>query len=320
MNNLKLVILTTAITRPELHNKSIGKLYLNFDNSFSKLKKVYHIINIDYPDKLKELYNYEDTKNNFNKIIPSYVEKHFITEKGKNFCLAYKKVCSKLNELNILDNDTLVWWLEDDWYVNEKLYDFFNFFKLLELKHSAISFCKNAPIGSFRGGPIMSSSYFTKLFDLSKTININCDPEKKVGLFIFPYKDDRRVLENDESINIICLINDKNSGKHVNFRYSSPWHYKRKISENNKKISMNYDLILFKNYQEIYYFRLEDKYENFSYNDFIKKAELINFDEFKNKYNDISLKYFNIYPDIIFDIGRDFQEKLNLIKSKNSYK
>ena len=166
----------------------------------------------------------------------------------------------------------------------------------------------------------MSSSYFTKLFDLSKTIDINGDPERKVGQFIFPYKDDRRVLEEGENINIICLINDKYSGKHINFRHSSPWFYKRKISENNKKISMNYDLILFKNYQKIYYLRLEDKYENFSYNDFIKKAELLNFDEFKKKYNDISLKYFNIYPDMIFDIGRDFQKKLKLIKFDNSYK
>ena len=51
---IDLIILTTAITRGEVHKNSLG-LFYKYLNSFLGDYKVVHIINVDHPPKLKSI-------------------------------------------------------------------------------------------------------------------------------------------------------------------------------------------------------------------------------------------------------------------------
>ena len=77
--NTKLIILTTAITRGGLHKKTIGAFYRLFYKNLIDFE-IYHIINIDLPNKLKNVFTIQDTKDLFNEIIPDKVNKIFVID------------------------------------------------------------------------------------------------------------------------------------------------------------------------------------------------------------------------------------------------
>ena len=69
---MNLVILTTAITRGNFHEKSIGKFYSLYKDHL-KNYNICHIINLDLPDKLSNTFTKNQSIDVFNKIIPSDV-------------------------------------------------------------------------------------------------------------------------------------------------------------------------------------------------------------------------------------------------------
>lgn len=315
----KIILLTTAITRGNLHKKSIGKFYEHLKNYFINYK-IIHIINIDWPKKLRNKYNVDETKKILNEIIPENVEKYFIEEKDDepNFAKAYNKVINCLHKNNLYNDDNLIWWLEDDW----ELIRFYNFTSLLDLIDtricSALSITNNAPMCSFRGGPIMSGLFFKTFFDLSNKIG-NCNPEEKVSRNI---RFNRSVPTYKEDINIICIhILNK-----TNFPYtmneSCFWYYKRKYKNiikfaENKTIKFILGVIKNENSKNIFY-----KINNNGNQLIIKnKNELLNLnlitiEQFKNEFIKSSINYYTLVPHLLMDIGRKFNKENNLLSPK----
>ena len=107
-----LVICTTAICRPELHNISIPAIC----NHLIKITgfKIHWIINIDNCFGNAPI-TQEDTKNNFEKIIPEFIKKYFIIPDTPSHPIAINNIykCAMDNEL--LDKKCIYFWLEDDW-------------------------------------------------------------------------------------------------------------------------------------------------------------------------------------------------------------
>ena len=116
--------------------------------------------------------------------------------------MKFKNVLKVVSDRELLNDNTLVWWLEDDW---EVIHDY-NFIPLIKILltsgNNALNMTKNAPLCSFRGGPIMNSGFFKTYFDIHKHYDINCDPEKKVGKLIRC----NRIIEEYDSIYIICIF------------------------------------------------------------------------------------------------------------------
>jgi hypothetical protein len=73
----------------------------------------------------------------------------------------------------------LYYWLEDDWEPTVS-YDITKFFDLLNFPNTAYTVTDRAPLGSFRGGPFMTESYFSNIFNIRKYMNETCDPERQM--------------------------------------------------------------------------------------------------------------------------------------------
>jgi len=115
---MEIIIGTTAINRPELHNDNMGEWY-NWINALDKTKyNINWFINIDYIPKLEK--SKEDTIQNLQKIIQE-IPTHFFTcdANGGNFLQACKRLSSNISEFitkNELNQDKIaIIWLEDDW-------------------------------------------------------------------------------------------------------------------------------------------------------------------------------------------------------------
>ena len=182
---MNLVIITTAITRGDFHKHSIGKFYELYWDIIKNMFDVYHIINLDLPNKLKDTYDKEFSVNLFATLIPTGVNVTLIDNPNPGFLQAYKNVVNKVTELK-LNSDSLIWWFEDDWEscFNPEL---FNIVKLFNMNNPvAFNSTANSPLCSFRGGPIMTSSFFNKYFNLEHfgVANNTCDPERQVNRWI----------------------------------------------------------------------------------------------------------------------------------------
>ena len=67
-----------------------------------------------------------------------------------------------------------VLWLEDDWEPKSK-YDINKFFTLFNYQNASYTCSNDAPLGSFRGGPFMTGSYFKNIFNIfSKAFSFIC--------------------------------------------------------------------------------------------------------------------------------------------------
>lgn len=117
---MHIIILTPAVPRPNLHTKAMSSFYKNL--ALSDMSKHYftHIINIDSPTKLIEQgFSVKDTIENYKSIIPSIVEQHYIDSQRACFSDTYKRLFIE-GEKYIKNEDTVVIWLEDDWYITDK--------------------------------------------------------------------------------------------------------------------------------------------------------------------------------------------------------
>lgn len=292
-----LVIMTTAITRGDFHKYSLGLFYRSkmFQNIKENFVTVYHIINIDEIAKLSKKFCLEDTIKVLNRYIPSYVVKYYIYNKSTvGFLNAYKKVVSKADEItSILENNAIVWWLEDDWKVVKDL-QVFDIVKKFNYQNSAFNLVNNSPLGSFRAGPIMNYYYFKNFFNIIPHMNSTCDPEKQVNRWLSGIKrsNGKEMIERKFTNNKIDLylifINEEPRDL---FPY---YFYKKKFNE---MIEFSYNFIHLK----------ENKYW---YSKDLKEYIELDFEIFNND----NLKYFSIYPCCFEDIGRKFNEENGLIK------
>ena len=114
--NYELIIVTTAITRPQLHKKSFS----NYAKMIPKDIKIGWVINVDYVN----IYNIEEDKeekikktiDNIKNIFKEHnVTFYFSSSINGNFNKAVRCIVKKT--VNIISKDTKkILYLEDDWY------------------------------------------------------------------------------------------------------------------------------------------------------------------------------------------------------------
>lgn len=304
-----LVIFTTAIPRGDLHKESIGLIYEYFDDYLKKYN-INHIINLDFPDKIKPLHSKKYTIELFSKLINKNVNKVIIESDKPSFCGAYKNL---LKNKNWSDNNNIYWWLEDDWkpILN---YNFINLFNFLTISNSAITFTDKAYCGSFRGGPIMNQNYFSKYFDIHKEIDITKDPEVQVRNNIKNKKFEGNI--HFTTIYLLEFLKD-----YFPFVEENSNIYKKYWKNINfvKKNKLKFSIILIENVNDEHFYYYE--YDNFNLKvdkiENLKKIiNKISFKNFKKSCDINSLNYFHVVPHIFKDIGRNFNKNNNLIKKK----
>jgi len=309
------ILLTTAIPRGDLHKKTVHLFYEKFIKYLDGYT-IHHIINIDYPEKIKPLFFKDDTIELFEQISYPNVKKYYILPEDANFCKAYCNVITKIYEENIISEQSIIWWLEDDWTIIRD-YNFVPLFKFLEIKNTALSFTNNAPLCSFRGGPIMNYGFFTNYFDIHKTISIEKDPEYQVGKGI------RSRNDFQSFIGIICIFLLDLFGENINIKQYQ-YYYKRKFDKN---IKLKYFLGFMETIGDnnIYLYEYKDEsliqnIQNISRENIKKISNRMTIEEFNKEFDKNSMNYINFFPDIFVDIGRKFCSENSLIKSGNSYK
>jgi hypothetical protein len=305
----KLIILTPSIVRGNLHTKSIGKFYEFFYQYFENNHEIHHIINIDEPENLKKYFNKYETMNVYNDIIPLHVNKIFINEPNPGFLQAWKKIVLKIEELELVNDKYLYYWLEDDWEPRTN-YNITWFFSQLKFKNSAYTFTDKSPLGSFRGGPFMTGSYFSNIFNISKYTNDTCDPERQMQRWIRGgYQKNGNssihrfsvVNENilNDIIHIIIMCDETN----INLDDLNKHHYNYGFD---KSIKFYFHLITWDKEFNLKYSQVDNSN---NYN-LIK----INKDGLDKIFSNNCIKYFIIKPSIMFDIGREFNNQYGLQK------
>lgn len=304
----KLVILTASIIRGDFHKKTIGKFY-EFFYEYLKEYDIYHIINIDEPKNLKFFFNKYETMQVYNEIIPEKVNTVFINEPNPGFLHAYKKLVSKVEELDLINDDYLYYWLEDDWEPKSN-YNIEQIFTLLKYPNTSYTCSNNAPLGSFRGGPFMTGSYFKNVFNIRQYMNDTCDPERQMQRWVRGGNN-----ENGNSfMHRLSIINENIDNKQIHLIMVCPnskietydlcnWLYKSPPYE--RSISFQFHLITYNEHFELQYSIVkDDKYDLKS----ITQTEL------DLIFNNLSIKHFVIKPIIMVDRGRQFNEKYDLKK------
>lgn len=305
---MNLVILTTAITRGNFHERSIGKFYKLY-NDLLKDFSIYHIINLDLPEKLKNTFTKKETFALFNEIIPKNVNVSFIDNDEPGFLNAYKNVVIKANTLDLECKNTLVWWFEDDWDVSNFNKDLFNIIKLFPTNLCyAFNSVINSPLGSFRGGPIMTFSYFKKYFDIvsNNVVNKFCDPERQVNRWVSGIKrrkTKKRNIVDDVLINIIFFYH--NTSK-ISVHEIPNWYYNKK-NKFNEKLIFKYHAIKSENLIDFYYSNVDFINKRFDF----KKKEI---NEINELLNNKGINYIYLKPYIFSDIGRKFIKEFKLKK------
>jgi len=306
---INLTILTTAITRGEFHKLSIGKFYEYYNEELQNFN-VTHIINLDEPIKLKEKFNREESLKLFSEIIPKNINTIIINNNNPGFLTAYKNVVNKVVGLNLVGEKSLIWWFEDDWEVSHFNKNLFNIVSLFPLNESfAFNSVTGSPLGSFRGGPIMTSSYFNKYFNINAigSMNNTCDPEKQVGRWLSGINRSNgnmkihRDISTDNIVNIIYfyLGNSKINGSEY-----PKWLYNNK-NKFNENITFNYFAIKSDDLKEFYFCKLDGNVIN------LKKTHI---DDVWTVLNNNGINYVCIKPWIFNDIGRKFNTEHNLVK------
>ena len=168
------VILTAAINRPELHDTSIGHFYRSVygphkeyvDRTYS----IVHIINIDrLPNPLLPA-TQQDTRQNLERIIPPNVRTIFNETNADisppSFLGAYRNLLALVAQHDLVSDEHVYWWFEDDWFVFSHINFFRRVERLLSFGTTALSMTSNHQLGSFRGGPVMEGAFFRRYFNM----------------------------------------------------------------------------------------------------------------------------------------------------------
>ena len=283
-NKKNILIGTTAINRPELHNDNI-KEWHDWINNIDKSKYDLHwFINIDYVSKLP--FSIEETKNNLSNII-NQIPITFLQspDNSGNFLKACQRVSTNIenyvnnNKLN--HDDVIIIWLEDDWKLNtqniplENLIDNY----LSGLTSINLSFLRPNYIHAL--APSIINYNLWKLLHLEawkKQVN-HTDPEHCVGLYFI------KNFTKYELINNLTIISDY------------------------KSVDENYFRSKFLNYKNSFYTYQPNSKNNIFKHNFVKPNEITNF--FNNK-----ITFVRITPKFTFDLGRNYMHKFNITKTK----
>jgi hypothetical protein len=217
------IIATTAINRPMLHNDNMGQWidwFLELNDSNTTLK---WFLNIDIVDKLQ--CTYEKTKTNFETLIANRVDTTFLsnpTGKG-NFLEACKRLSS--NIVSYVDglklsqkeqNKIKVIWLEDDWKLS-------NVTKIsckevvqsytTDNSHTNLSFNRNNYIWALAPS-IISYGLWKNLFYAAWSSETKpIDPEHCVGLYY------RKRYGNPDLLCNVTIINKSVKDKYLGERH-----------------------------------------------------------------------------------------------------
>jgi hypothetical protein len=325
-DKIKFIIMTTSIIRPTLHNISIKKFYDTHytpnKDIINDLYEIYHIINIDQPEKLKQHFTLEQTIDNFDKIIPEDIIKIYITTETPAFLQAFINIMCKIKELDLLSPNNIYWWFEDDWITNNTFntLDFFNEIIQIhknKIKNYALTMTQSCPIGSFRGGPIMSGTYFMNYFNI---VNLGCindieDPEVQVRRHIACNKKNnikhRQINDTNKNIDIIIKHNNI-SFDNITVEFYNEF-YNRRF---NRNLVFTYHIIIQnKDEPNILYYMKYNINDKDNVNKIRKKENYTKYEQFEIYNNFIhSTAYFMIFPIMFDDCGRQFATKYNLIK------
>lgn len=286
MESSKLIIATTALNRPDLHQDIIPDWLiflkeLNLD--------IMWIINIDCIDKLH--FTYEETANNFKKMLDKDVDLYILPKKDVGFlasCQRLSKYIYNYGILNIKNNKLhKIVWLEDDWRCRAERFKVkcSNLVKIMgEKSLLSFRFLRQKYIWALSPS-IMTYNLFLELhyscWDECKKKNIKGDPEHLLGLYC-------RKQFNVDRLKSVLILNSRfkqvkpefNELTFVKFPYGCIM-----LLEKQKKP----DLILntLKN--------LTDTIE------FIRKDRCV----------------ISVAPHMIEDKGRDYMKKYNIKKNKH---
>jgi hypothetical protein len=267
----------------------------------------------------------------FESIIPSQVQTEFLISETvetnqPTFANAFANVvelASKKIKNDELSN-TIVWWMEDDWEPI-RTYNYVSFCKaILSTNNSvAITLTNNAPLCSFRGGPIMNKSFFTTYFDISQEIKSKGDPEYWVGKSIRTNVSDP-VYQANIYIANICILSEMNNVQCQNYNdrvYS--YYYLKKFNETkfapNCGIRYISAFIKTPESQEIYFTHIFN-----NANDIQQMSNPTNLNDTrifrKGTFNDFNkiltpcqLTHITVTPHMFKDIGRKFNKAHNVI-------
>lgn len=217
----KLLICTAAIPRGTLHEASLGAFYQQYRHELATFE-VHHIIHLDDPHALKSSFSADETEKLLQQLIPPSVHLKIIRSKKSSFVRAYKKLMRAITDLELLDDNTWVWWLEDDWAPTGVPSNFLSLISALPASENyALGLAADAHLGSFRGGPLMSAAYFQAFFDIQKKglANDTCDPEKQVRRWLSGKNEkngDQQIYRrlgvdaSDKHINILHVMEEMN--------------------------------------------------------------------------------------------------------------
>jgi len=286
--NKTIIIGTTAINRPILHNDVIPD-WLQW---ICKLKDEYIIkwfINIDIIDKLDA--TFEQTKDNFLNIIKDHkrIDVTFLqNETGEgNFLYACKRISENINNYyDLLPDDhkksAKIIWLEDDWKFNNSTTCDIN--KIIELystnmSHINLTFIRNNYIWALAPS-IMSFELWHKLHYSGWKSQVNMiDPEHCIGLYYLKH------FGKESDVNNLTV-------------------FARKIE--NGKLKHSYTEYV--NSKYTYY---DDKFNSGENERYIKNEDI------KKTYDD-TIVFIRITPNFSVggcNYGRNFMEKHGLYKS-----
>lgn len=286
MDKTNIVIGTTSINRPLLHN-DIFPDWLTWITNLNKDKyKISWFINIDI---IKELnVSYAETEENYKKIVNDLncdVNLNFL--KCENNCGNFLKACKRLatniySYVESLGNkdDTKIIWLEDDWKLDPS--KTININDLIEtysgnMTTINLTYIRQNYVHAL--APSIISYNLWKNLHYSVWINqeVNIDPEHCVGKYCLEKYGKYTHLTN------ITLVNREINDAFLAQRY---------VNEVNSYYSYT---------DNIYKIKESEK--------FVDKSQII--DKFKDR-----LTFIRITPTVCIDYGRKFMEERNLFKNK----
>jgi len=188
-----IIISTTSLNRPELHNDNMLE-WINWLNDLDrKIYKIMWFINIDIIDKLSQ--TFEETKQNYLKLSNNKFTMEFLqnpTGKG-NFLHACQRlnlrIVEYIGQLKLSDDeesDIKIVWLEDDWKLNKgtkininEIIDNYSTKK----SHINLSFIRNNYIWALAPSIISYSLYKDLYYPGWLRQKDIIDPEHCIGLY-----------------------------------------------------------------------------------------------------------------------------------------
>jgi hypothetical protein len=202
----QIIIITTAISRIDIHNLSFPTYKTFLENNYT----VKWFINIDKPPYCKD--TVADTEENLRKLLSDY-ELYIFTSNKPNFFNAVKTLLAA-SKVHMTENTCLLW-LEDDWILNKKCtikYFIDNFL----FPHSFINMVYNK-LGSFPPfimGNKLANIFYTEFLKYNtpyknpETINrhIMRSLVKKIGIVYYDYIEDLATLSQIKNPLVAGLV------------------------------------------------------------------------------------------------------------------